>query len=105
MAVDHTYELPGGPALVIAEVDDAACPVTSAPRLPARVRRPRAESRPLPVVAAPDAGGTQRRIAAHVAALVPDGATLQLGVGALSTAVGAALAGRRDLRGAVHTGR
>lgn len=43
-----------------------------------------------------------RRIAAHVAGLVEDGATLQIGLGALPEAVLSGLAGHRDL--GVHSG-
>lgn len=43
----------------------------------------------------------ERRIGAHVASLVDDGATLQLGIGAIPNAVLAALTGHRDL--GVHT--
>jgi acyl-CoA hydrolase len=39
----------------------------------------------------------ERRIGEHVAALVPDGATLQLGIGSIPAAVGEALTGKRDL--------
>jgi acyl-CoA hydrolase len=39
----------------------------------------------------------ERRIAAHVAELVPDGATVQVGVGAVPEAAVSALAGHRDL--------
>jgi len=42
------------------------------------------------------------RVAAHVAALVPDGATIQVGVGGLPVAVCRALNGHRDL--GVHSG-
>lgn len=41
--------------------------------------------------------GIQSRIAAHVAALIPDGATLQLGIGGVPDAVLHALVDRRDL--------
>lgn len=43
----------------------------------------------------------ERRIGAHVAELVTDGATLQLGIGAIPAAVGEALRDKRDL--GVHT--
>jgi acyl-CoA hydrolase len=43
------------------------------------------------------ASDVHRRIAAHVAALVPDGATLQLGVGGIPDAVLMALENHRDL--------
>jgi acyl-CoA hydrolase len=42
------------------------------------------------------------RIAAHVAGLIPDGATIQIGVGGTPEAVLAQLAGRRDL--GIHSG-
>ncbi len=40
----------------------------------------------------------QRQIARHVANLVPDGATLQLGIGRLAVAVAGALSDRRGLK-------
>ena len=43
----------------------------------------------------------ERQIGAFVADLVPDGATIQMGIGAIPAAVGAALMGKRDL--GVHT--
>jgi 4-hydroxybutyrate CoA-transferase len=46
-------------------------------------------------------GEVESEIGAHVAELVPDGATLQLGIGAIPAAVGAALHGKRDL--GIHT--
>jgi 4-hydroxybutyrate CoA-transferase len=46
-------------------------------------------------------GDTERRIGSFVADLVPDGATIQLGIGAIPAAVGLALTGKRDL--GVHT--
>ena len=46
-------------------------------------------------------GEVERRIGAYVAELVPDGATLQLGIGAIPAAVGEALRDKRDL--GVHT--
>src|SRR6478672_2302033 len=46
-------------------------------------------------------GEIERRIGGYVAELIPDGATLQLGIGAIPAAVGAALHGKKDL--GVHT--
>lgn len=46
---------------------------------------------------APAIGPVERTIGDHVARLVPDGATLQMGIGAIPTAVGEALHGKRDL--------
>lgn len=46
-------------------------------------------------------GPVERQIGGYVADLVPDGATLQMGIGAIPAAVGAALHGKKDL--GVHT--
>ena len=50
----------------------------------------------------PEPDEIDQRVAAHVAALVPDGATIQVGVGGLPVAVCRALNGHRDL--GVHSG-
>jgi 4-hydroxybutyrate CoA-transferase len=52
-----------------------------------------------PLVEYPPArvGEVERRIAGHVAELVPDGATIQIGVGSIPQAVLEALRGKRDL--------
>jgi acetyl-CoA hydrolase len=52
---------------------------------------------PLVQYPAPPAREVERRIAAHVAELVPDGATVQIGIGAVPEAAVAGLAGHRDL--------
>lgn len=98
MAVDYTYELIPHARAVVAEVN-ARLPVTSAPRLPgsgfdAVVRT----SRPLPTVPSPVVRDTHHRIAEHLLPLIPDGATLQLGVGAVPSALGRALTAHRGLR-------
>jgi acyl-CoA hydrolase len=46
-------------------------------------------------------GDVERRIGEFVAELIPDGATIQMGIGAIPAAVGAALMGKHDL--GVHT--
>src|SRR6478752_6121141 len=46
-------------------------------------------------------GDVERRIGEHVADLVPDGATLQLGIGAIPSAVAMALGDKRDV--GIHT--
>jgi acyl-CoA hydrolase len=53
--------------------------------------------RPPAAVAAPPSGAIEERIGAEVAALVEDGATLQLGIGAIPNAVLSRLGDRRDL--------
>lgn len=59
-------------------------------------------SRPLPEAAPCGIGQVEAAIGRHVAGMVEDGATLQLGIGAIPEAVLAALAGHRDL--GVHSG-
>jgi acyl-CoA hydrolase len=49
----------------------------------------------------PAIGDVERRIGVYVAELVPDGATLQLGIGAIPAATALALIGKRDL--GIHT--
>ncbi|SMF05602.1 acetyl-CoA hydrolase/transferase family protein [Pseudobacteriovorax antillogorgiicola] len=44
---------------------------------------------------------TDEKIARHIAALIPDGATLQLGIGSIPNAIGKALADKQDL--GIHT--
>jgi acyl-CoA hydrolase len=51
--------------------------------------------------ATPEIGEVEQRIGDFVADLVPDGATIQLGIGAIPTAVAMALHGKKDL--GVHT--
>jgi acyl-CoA hydrolase len=46
-------------------------------------------------------GEVERRIGEHIAELIPDGATLQMGIGAIPSAVAAALGDKRDL--GIHT--
>ena len=57
----------------------------------APVEEPLLEYPPVPI------GAVERRIAGHVADLVPDGATVQVGVGSIPQAVMEALAGKKDL--------
>jgi acyl-CoA hydrolase len=58
--------------------------------------------RPLIELAAAVPGATERRIAEHIEALIPDRATLQMGIGAIPEAVMSLLNTRRDL--GVHSG-
>ncbi|WP_236581625.1 acetyl-CoA hydrolase/transferase family protein [Rhodococcus sp. T7] len=97
MAVDHTFDLLNRARVVIAEVNDQV-PVTSAPRVPASTFDAVVHtSRPLPVVDTPEINNVHRQVAAHVADLIPDGATVQLGIGAMASAVGVALREHRGL--------
>lgn len=55
----------------------------------------------LPEVPIPDVGPVEEQIGRHVASLVPDGATLETGIGAIPAAVAQALAHHHDL--GIHT--
>ncbi|HEY3737856.1 MAG TPA: acetyl-CoA hydrolase/transferase C-terminal domain-containing protein [Jatrophihabitans sp.] len=97
LSVDYTYELLQVARAVVAEVNDQV-PVTSAPRIHASAFAATVRtSRPPPQISSASAGETQERIAEYTAALVMDGATIQLGVGALPTVVGRALAGHTGM--------
>jgi acyl-CoA hydrolase len=101
VALDYTHELLGPARVVLAEINDQM-PVTNGPkvhssRFAATVR----SSRPLPVISEPKASDLHRGIAATAVELVPAGATIQLGIGAVPSVVGGYLASQRDLR--VHS--
>jgi acyl-CoA hydrolase len=96
-ALPHTRTL-------IAEVNRRMPAVAGAPRLPLSAFAATVETdRPLreaPPAKAPDA--VDRAIAGHVAGLVGDGDTLQIGIGTLPRAILSALSGHTDL--GIHTG-
>lgn len=58
-------------------------------------------ARPLPTCPRAEPSEVDRQIAEHVAGLVPDGATIQLGIGSIPNAIGEALRNHKDL--GVHT--
>ena len=103
LAADYLVPALDVARVVVAEINDQV-PWTNADRLlragdfalAVRTSRPPA---PVPYDAP---GEIERRIAAHAADYVPDGATLEFGLGALPDAVLEALGGRRDL--GVHSG-
>ncbi|MGN5477922.1 acetyl-CoA hydrolase/transferase C-terminal domain-containing protein [Cupriavidus basilensis] len=89
--------------VVIAEVN-AHAPFSPCALLPDDVRIDHAVRSDLPLVEAPRAGRDEisDRIASHVAGLIEDGATLQMGVGSVMDAVCRALATHKEL--GVHGG-
>lgn len=103
VSVDYLLAAVECARVVLAEVDPGV-PVTGGPgRVHGSVFAATVPADRGPLAVADRQGGEiEARIAAHVAALVPDGATVQLGVGGLATAVATALWGHRDLR--VHSG-
>jgi 4-hydroxybutyrate CoA-transferase len=100
LGVSTSYPLPLARTapLVIAEINhqmprtlgDSWLPLD---RVAAAVETDR-QLRPYP---SPPVGDVERRIAAHVSELVPDGATIQIGIGAVPEAVAGVLGDRRDL--------
>jgi acyl-CoA hydrolase len=102
VGVDYVADALPHARTIVAEVNDR-CPATAGAsiawaRLDAVVRT----SRPLVEAPAVQPGETEERIAEHVAAVVEDGDTIQLGVGALPEAILRKLHGHRDL--GVHSG-
>ncbi len=103
LGADYVAALAGGGARVIAEVNDQVPDVGCDRRLSrgeidviVHTSRPPAE-----YPAAP-ARSAEAAIAAHLAGLVPDGATIQLGLGSMPSAVARHLRGHRDL--GIHSG-
>jgi acyl-CoA hydrolase len=100
---DYLTPLVGAARVVIAEVNDQLPDVGSDVRIrPEDVDVLVPVSRPPPEYPAPRPGQTEDAIAAHVAALIPDGATIQFGIGSVPLAVARHLLGHRDL--GVHSG-
>ena len=103
LGADYLAALIGRVPVVIAEVNDQIPDIGSDRRLSrdeidviVRTSRPPAE------YPEPPATQAEAAIARHVADLVPDGATIQLGIGRLPAAVARRLRGHRDL--GVHSG-
>jgi acyl-CoA hydrolase len=102
VGVDYLADALGHARVIVAEVNER-CPRTHGDGIAwERIDAWVATSRPLIEAPAVEPDATDQRIAAHVAALVRDGDTLQLGVGALPEAILHALHGHRDL--GVHSG-
>ncbi|WP_298288661.1 acetyl-CoA hydrolase/transferase C-terminal domain-containing protein [Novosphingobium sp.] len=98
-AADYVWEAAHVARVVVAEVN-ARVPIT---RSPCRLHRSqiviaRVSNTPLPEAPPEPPGEVQTRVAREVAKLVPDGATLQIGIGKLSDAVAHALQDRRGLK-------
>jgi acyl-CoA hydrolase len=98
-AADYVWEAAHLARVVVVEVN-ASVPVTrSACRLhESQVVVGLHSNTPLPELPAEPIGEVQMHVALEVAKLVPDGATLQLGIGKLADAVAHSLKDRRGLR-------
>lgn len=100
-ASDYVAALASSARVVIAEVNRQA-PFTSAEIEVQNIDFVVRTDRPLPEMTKAAPSAVERAIAANVASLVEDGATLQLGLGALPDCVTDLLVDRRDL--GLHTG-
>ena len=103
LGADYIAPLVGSARVVIAEINDQLPDVSS----PVRFRRADIDvlvpvSCPPPEYPAPPPRDTEDAISAHIAGLIPDGATIQLGIGSMPSAVARRLLGHRDL--GVHSG-
>jgi acyl-CoA hydrolase len=100
LGVSTSYPLPLARTapLVLAEVNHRMPRTLGDSGLPVdRVAAGVETDRPLRPYPSPPVGEVERRIAAHVAELIPDGATVQIGIGAVPEAVAGVLGDRRDL--------
>ena len=103
LGADYLTALVSHARVVIAEVNDQLPDVGSGVRIrPEDVDVLVPVSRPPAEYPAPAPRATEEAIASHVAALIPDGATIQLGIGSMPSAVARRLVGHRDL--GVHSG-
>jgi acyl-CoA hydrolase len=99
LAADYVWEAAQLARVVVAEVN-VRVPVTRSPcRLHCtQIVIARECDTPLPEVRSEPVGEVQTRVSREVAKLVPDGATVQIGIGKLSDAIAHALRDRRGLK-------
>ena len=103
LMIDHLADAIPRARTVVAEVNDALPVTFGETSVPAGDvdHRVAVSRKPIEVPARP-AGDIEKAIGAHVGRLVGDGATLQVGLGALPDAVLECLAGKREL--GIHSG-
>jgi acyl-CoA hydrolase len=103
IGVDYVADALSHTPVLIAEINQRMPVTVGTQRIPlSRFTATVRTDRPLPEDPTRAPGVTEQRIAAHVAELVDDGDTVQLGVGSLGAAVLDTLAGHQDL--GFHTG-
>ncbi|PPJ23742.1 4-hydroxybutyrate CoA-transferase [Nocardia nova] len=103
IGVDYMADAIAHTPLLFAEINKQMPAVPGSPRIPlSRFAATMDTDRPLQQEARRPASDSDRVIAGHIAELIDDGDTLQVGIGSLGAAVFDALAGHRDL--GVHTG-
>lgn len=97
--LDYVWEAAQVARVVVVEVNSSLPTTRGIGRLHrSRVVVAREGDAPLLESPAEAPGEVQRQVARHVATLVPDGATVQLGIGGLAAAVAEALTDRRGLK-------
>jgi acyl-CoA hydrolase len=98
-AVDYTWDAVQMARLVVVEVNLNMPATRGAPRLHrSKVLVARQSDTPLLESLVEEPSALQRQLARNVASLVPDGATLQLGIGSLAAAIAGELQSRRGLK-------
>jgi acyl-CoA hydrolase len=103
IGVDYVADAMLHTPILIAEINQRMPVTVGSQRIPLdRFAATIATDRPLAEDPTRAPGATEQRIAAHIAELIDDGDTVQLGVGSLGTAVLDALADHEDL--GFHTG-
>ncbi|MCX4096715.1 acetyl-CoA hydrolase/transferase family protein [Nocardia sp. alder85J] len=103
IGVDYMADAIAHTPLLFAEINQQMPAIPGSPRVPAsRFAAVLETDRPLQQEDRRPAGDVDRVIAAHIASLVDDGDTLQVGIGSTGAAVFDALSGHHDL--GVHTG-
>jgi acyl-CoA hydrolase len=102
LGADYITPLIGRAGTVIAEVNDQVPAIGGRRLKPDEIDVIVRTSRPPAEYADKPASDVDMAIAAHVAGLVPDGATLQVGIGRLPAVIVRHLSGHRDL--GVHSG-
>jgi acyl-CoA hydrolase len=103
VGADYSADAIAHTPILIAEVNQRMPATRGTPRIPlSRFSAVVETDRPLPEAPERTPDETQRAIGRHVATLVEDGDTVQLGVGALPSAILQALSGHADL--GVHSG-
>lgn len=103
IGVDYMADVIAHTALLFAEINRQMPVVAGSPRIPlSRFHSTIGTDRPLQEEVSRPAGDPDRVIAGHIAELVDDGDTVQVGIGSLGAAVFGALSGHSDL--GVHTG-
>lgn len=103
LGADYAATLIGTARTVIAEINDQVPDVAGDRRVrPDEIDVLVHVSRPPPEYPQAPARGIEDAIAGHIAGLIPDGATIQLGIGSIPSAVASRLRGHRDL--GIHSG-